>query len=89
MIELCNMAHIREVSAQKNWIHMNFDSEFRANMISVKLIIHQIMEEYLQYFQYKQNDWYAVAEKWMAFKWQGRFQESFTHYTQQDSHPCY
>ena len=34
------MAHIKEVSAQKNSIHINFDSEFKANMILIKLIIH-------------------------------------------------
>ena len=52
---------------------MNFNPEFRANMVSVELTTHQIMKKYLQYFQYKQNDWYTVAEKQMTFKWQGRF----------------
>ena len=68
MIKLCNMAYIRDVSVQKDWIHTNLDSEFRANMVPVELIIHQTMKEYLQYFQYKWNDWYAIAEKQIAFK---------------------
>ena len=38
MIKLCNMTHIRDILAQKDWIHINFNSEFKANMISVKLI---------------------------------------------------
>ena len=47
------------------------------------------MKEYLQYFQYKQNNWYAIAEKWMASKWWDRFWDSFSCYTQWDSHPHY
>ena len=57
------MVYIKEVSAQKNWIHMNLNSEFKANMISIELIMHQTMKEYLQDFQYKWNNWYAITEK--------------------------
>ena len=58
-------------------------------MVPVELTTHQTMEEYLQYFQYKWNDWHAIAEKQIAFKWQGRFWDSPSCYIQQDSHPHY
>ena len=67
------MVYIKEISVQKDWIHMNFDSEFKANMVSVELITHQMMKEYLQYFQYKWNNWYAITEKWMVSKQWDRF----------------
>ena len=58
-------------------------------MVSVKLITHQTMKKYLQYFQYKQNNWYVIVEKQMTFKQWNRFQNSSSHYTQWDFHPNY
>ena len=40
MIELCNMAYIKKISAQKDWIYINLDSEFKTNMILIELTTH-------------------------------------------------